>query len=215
MDVEFNKITRAIALDQVSYLSGLISDDAVLEDFYSRNNEKNDLLTGILCIFEYVPEWHYEHKTSCTQDAIIAKKAGKYLSKAAVLLAEYPDVRWDIQNCFERHIGQVVDMKCVREKMIGRDGKPATHPFIIDFAHILHLLSTRLTEIEQQAIKRKPCVKKIHGEDAFVFYAARRLKELFEKHSVNRRKHVKYITDLINVVMKESTSEERIRKLVS
>jgi len=240
--LEGNKFLNSIELDRISYLSNLISDDLILKDFYVSNGENDKLLNGIVCLFDGLSWWHHDFKTSGRQDAAIARKLKDKLSECTVLLCASPDLRFNIQMRWEMHIRQIVDhgykyeltpkgieIKKMTKKLFSgsilqkleleNEGLIIPNSSVeisryIDLLTAFIMLTEYLQEIEPQAAKKSSCVKKLHAEDAVVHYAVRKLKKLFEKHSVIKRKHIKYINDLINGVMHENTSENRIRKLV-
>ena len=194
MTYDGNKTIKAAESNKISYLTNLISDDLTLRDFYIVNGAKDELLLDIGCLFKGLAEWQYDYKTSGRQDAIVAKKLRKSLLNCASLLIDSPDVRLNLQMHWHAAIQ-------ARESA--------------DLRNTLLVLADYLAEIEPLAARKTSYAKKIHAVDAFVHYAVRRLKELFEKHRVPKRQHVKYINDIINAVMKENTSEDSIRKLVA
>ncbi len=236
-------LQRKTSTDAVRYLYNLISDDLILKDFYDKNGHDQQLLTGILQLFIDVAYWKYSYKTTSKQDYEVSLKLRKHIISCIDLLYESPDIRFNLQDQLDYAIKKTIRNSC--ENHITEKGKETLkvaenlvfpHHLVwqdlIDQGFIKeeHSMSTRLNhdllgilsklnkyleDVEPQIKEKEKLVKKINSADAHIHYAARNLKELFNQHSVPPRQHIKYINELINGVMNEETSEERIRKLVS
>jgi hypothetical protein len=241
---ELNGINIAVQKEKIAYISSMISDNLILKDFYIQNQNNDDLFLDVMYAFESLPEWRNDYKTSGRQDYLSIQKMKKALAQCSDALSESPDVRLNVQMHWERYIRKIINSGC--EKALtskGRDVLTLAKNIIFpsfsninklreeglvskadsisfsryqDFANFLEDMSEHLSEIEGAAKEKNTRVKKLNAQDAYVHYIVRRLKEVLEDHGVSSRKHVKYISDLVNGILGDNAdvSEDRIRKLL-
>jgi len=242
--IECNKRNIQIYKGQELYLMNMVSDDLVLKDFYIQNKENTNLLLDILYAFLSLPEWRYDYKTSGREDAILIKKMEKNLRQCVKYLSESPDVRLNIQFFWEDYIRNIITSGC--NETITDDGrnvlqmaKKITFPnmpnigelrqkgmiindstisgsLYLDFMYFFVEISDHLKKLEVSAEQKTSRVKKINAGDAYIHYIIRNLKEVMQENEVCSRRHVKYISDLVNGILEEEVdvSEDRIRKLL-
>lgn len=94
-------------------------------------------------------------------------------------------------------------------------GLVITYSTRINLENGLETLINTLENVLKLSENKPVVTKKLNSEDIHVIYAVKELKRLMGKYKVPTHKHVRYISDLITAVMKESCSEDRVRKLIA
>ncbi len=240
----FNKYNIIICEEQKNYCVNFIENSLNFKDFYLESQGNEDLLLHVRCAFKHLPEWRYDFKTSGREDALAAEKMRKALEKCTGALSESVDLRFNVQMFWEKQIIKLIssgseeritdggretlklakqmifpnfsNQKNLVHKGMIKEGNTTSNSVHHDLMHLFLQISEYLAEIKPLAAGKSMKVKKINSKDAYLHYIVRTLKEIFEVHGVNNRKHVRYINDLVMGILGEDVdlSEERIRKLI-
>lgn len=196
---------------ELNYLRALISGDVNLKNFYSENINKLDFFLDVAESFSALAHFEADYKTSCTQDSKIANKLGKSLEEACVQLQSSPDIRTNVQLWFENIIREFLKKNTGTGKLYSNLSESSNWN-IMDLSSILLQLSDLLSKNQEALELKKYSMVKLRGKSVGTVYVAHKLKENMEKHSVPKRSHARLITDLIQALIDEEFSEDKLRK---
>ncbi len=236
-----SKESTLIYYDRVEYLNNFIKENIILKDFYIKFADNINLLNDILAHFQYLPQWYHRERTTGNYDYEIANKIIKQLRNCLSLMEESYNVKRSINAIWYKNINNFIDY-CFNDLTDkGLEIKEITKQFLTpvltdniklkkngytksyiyswdsphnDIINIFENLANELESINYDFKNKVVEVKKVKNEKADLVYTVKVLKKLFVKHKVNKRKHIKFITVIINGIMGEKSSEDRIRKIL-